>query len=111
MARLSSDARWGYNKLCRKAGEFALAIGAVLDDPERDRFRAVIGATMGRPIVVTDSRQVRGPDGKGMDEAALLRLFDRYGISDRAARLTTWNRRYISKRIATAFRSRRTAPP
>jgi hypothetical protein len=58
----------------------------VLDDPERDRFRAVIGATMGRPIVVTDSRQVRGPDGKGMDEAALLRLFDRYGISDRAAR-------------------------
>jgi hypothetical protein len=41
---------------------------------------------MGRPIVVTDSRQVRGPDGKGMDEAALLRLFDRYGISDRAAR-------------------------
>jgi carbon-monoxide dehydrogenase medium subunit len=84
--RLSSDARWGYNKLCRKAGEFALAIGAVLDDRERDRFRAVIGATMGRPIIVTDSRQVRRPDGAGLDEAALLRLFDRYGISDRAAR-------------------------
>jgi carbon-monoxide dehydrogenase medium subunit len=84
--RLSSDARWGYNKLCRKAGEFALAIGAVLDDRERDRFRAVIGATMGRPIIVTDPRQVRRPDGTGLDEAAILRLFDRYGISDRAAR-------------------------
>jgi hypothetical protein len=35
---------------------------------------------------VTDSRQVRRPDGTGLDEAAILRLFDRYGISDRAAR-------------------------
>jgi aerobic carbon-monoxide dehydrogenase medium subunit len=84
--RLSSGGRWGYNKLCRKAGEFALAIGAVLDDPERGRFRAVVGATRNRPIVLTDAREVRRGDGTGLDEAAILRLFDRHGICDRAAR-------------------------
>ena len=70
--------RWGYYKLCRKAGEFALAIGAVLDDRERGRFRAVIGATHG-PADHRDAtlRQVRRPDGTGLDEAAILRLFDR----------------------------------
>ena len=67
--RLSSLGRWGYNKLCRKAGEFALAIGAVLDDRERDRFRAVVGATRSRPIIVTDAREVRRPNGTGLDEA------------------------------------------
>jgi carbon-monoxide dehydrogenase medium subunit len=84
--RLSSRGRWGYNKLCRKAGEFALAIGAVLDDCERGRFRAVIGATRGRPIIVTDARKVRRSDGTGLDEAPVLRLFDQHGITDRAAR-------------------------
>jgi carbon-monoxide dehydrogenase medium subunit len=84
--RLSSHGRWGYSKLCRKAGEFALAIGAVLDDRERGRFRAVIGATRGRPIIVTDARKVRRSDGTGLDEAPILRLFDQHGITDRAAR-------------------------
>jgi carbon-monoxide dehydrogenase medium subunit len=84
--RLLSVGRWGYNKLCRKAGEFALAIGAVLDDRERDRFRAVIGATRGRPIVVTDARELRRADGTGLNETAVFRLFDQNGITDRAAR-------------------------
>jgi carbon-monoxide dehydrogenase medium subunit len=84
--RLSSRGRWGYNKLCRKAGEFALAIGAVLDDRERGRFRAVMGATRGRPIIVTDARTVRRSDGAGLDEASIVRLFDQHGITDRAAR-------------------------
>jgi carbon-monoxide dehydrogenase medium subunit len=84
--RLSAHGRWGYSKLCRKAGEFALAIGAVLDDRERGRFRAVVGATRGRPIVVTSARELRRNDGTGLDEAAVLRLFDRHGITERAAR-------------------------
>jgi aerobic carbon-monoxide dehydrogenase medium subunit len=58
--RPSRTARCGYYKVCRKAGEFALASGAVLLDVERDRFRAVIGATQGRPIVVDDARPLLG---------------------------------------------------
>jgi carbon-monoxide dehydrogenase medium subunit len=58
--RPSRTARCGYYKVCRKAGEFALASGAVLLDRERDRFRAVIGATQGRPIVVDDARTLLG---------------------------------------------------
>lgn len=49
--RLSAGARWGYYKLCRKTGEFAQAIGAVLNDPGRAIFRIAIGATESRPIV------------------------------------------------------------
>lgn len=49
---LSSRARWGHYKFCRKPGEFAEAIGAVLHDPERDVCRAVFGATHGAPHVV-----------------------------------------------------------
>jgi carbon-monoxide dehydrogenase medium subunit len=49
---LSSAARWGYYKFCRKAGDFAEAIGAVLDDPARGVARTVLGATNARPIVI-----------------------------------------------------------
>ena len=48
--KLSATARWGYHKICRKTGEFADAIGAVVID--RDRARIVAGATTGRPIVI-----------------------------------------------------------
>jgi hypothetical protein len=64
----------------------ALALGAGLDDRARGRFRAVIGATRGRPIIVTDASKVRRSDGTGLDEAPILRLFDQHGITDRAAR-------------------------
>src|SRR6202011_1815127 len=42
--RPSRAARCGYYKVCRKAGEFALASGAVLLDGERESCRAAIGA-------------------------------------------------------------------
>ncbi len=58
--RPSRSARCAYYKVCRKAGEFALASGAVLLDRERERFRAVIGATQGRPIVIDDARRLLG---------------------------------------------------
>jgi carbon-monoxide dehydrogenase medium subunit len=51
---LSAGARWGWVKLCRKAGEFAEAIAAVLRDPARGIARAVIGATRGAPIVLDE---------------------------------------------------------
>ena len=50
--RLSRKARAGFAKICRKSGDFAEAIGAVLHDPERGVLRLVAGATQGRPIVI-----------------------------------------------------------
>jgi carbon-monoxide dehydrogenase medium subunit len=58
--RFSREARWGYYKACRKAGEFAYASGAVLYDPARNVCRAVIGALEARPIVLTDARALFG---------------------------------------------------
>ena len=55
--KLSSRASWGYYKFCRKAGEFAQAIGGALHDPERGVLRAVIGAVQGAPHVIADARQ------------------------------------------------------
>ena len=50
--KISPDARWGYYKACRKPGEFAHAMAAVLFDPSRNIRRAVIGAVGGAPIVL-----------------------------------------------------------
>lgn len=60
--RLSGSARWGFCKISRKTGEMAQAIGAVLHDPERSIFRAVIGATESVPIVFPDASSLF--DGK-----------------------------------------------
>jgi carbon-monoxide dehydrogenase medium subunit len=70
--RLSPGRRWGFYKFCRKAGEFAHAIGAVLFDPERAVCRAVIGATESTPIVVPDA----APLFAGRPEDGLARNYD-----------------------------------
>jgi len=89
--RLAPGGRWGYDKLCRRTGEFAVAIGAVLHDPARARFRAVMGATGGRPLVIDDARVVRKNGSSpgaafALDEAAVLRLLDQAGVVDPVAR-------------------------
>lgn len=53
--KVSQDARWGYYKACRKPGEFAHAMAAVLIDPARNISRAIIGAVGGAPIVLDGS--------------------------------------------------------
>jgi carbon-monoxide dehydrogenase medium subunit len=83
--RLPEGARCGYYKVCRKAGEFASALGVVIHDPSRDRLRAVIGATHGKPIVVPDAKQLVGRD-RSLDESAILAVLDRNNISDHTAR-------------------------
>src|SRR5262249_22205089 len=100
--RLSPRGRCGYYKVCRKVGEFALAIGALVHDPEREVFRAVIGATHGRPIVVPDARYLQRSD-KSLDEAAVLRVLDQAGIAEHAAR-----RQHVAA-LARAYQ-RATAP-
>jgi carbon-monoxide dehydrogenase medium subunit len=57
---LPPSARWGYVKHCRKVGEFAEAIGAVVIDPERGHGRAVIGAVEAAPVVIDDARILFG---------------------------------------------------
>ncbi|HET7848376.1 MAG TPA: FAD binding domain-containing protein [Pseudolabrys sp.] len=79
--RLSPRGRWGYQKICRKAGEFAMAMAAVLLDPERDVFRAVIGATHGKPVLVADARVLQRADGS-LDESAMGRVLESHGITD-----------------------------
>jgi carbon-monoxide dehydrogenase medium subunit len=53
--RPSPEAGWGYYKACRKPGEFAHAMAAVLIDPGRNLRRAVIGAVGGPPVVLEGS--------------------------------------------------------
>ena len=50
--KLSTRGRWGYCKFCRKSGEFANSIAAVVRDPARDYARVVLGAVNGPPIVL-----------------------------------------------------------
>jgi aerobic carbon-monoxide dehydrogenase medium subunit len=50
--KLSAKARWGYLKFCRKSGEFASSIAAIVVDPARRYARAVLGAANGAPIVL-----------------------------------------------------------
>ena len=57
---LPVTARWGYVKHCRKVGEFAEAIGAVVIDAEAGRGRAVIGAVEAAPVVIEDARMLFG---------------------------------------------------
>ena len=52
----SRRARYGYWKFCRKAGEFANAIGAVLHDPDTNESRAVMGALAGPPRLVKEKK-------------------------------------------------------
>jgi aerobic carbon-monoxide dehydrogenase medium subunit len=63
--RLSPAARWGYVKACRKPGEFAHAMAAVLVD--HGVTHAVIGATGGAPIVLQGVAAMRAADLPGLD--------------------------------------------
>ena len=85
--RLSPRRRWGFYKFCRKAGEFAHAIGAVLYDPERAVCRVVIGATESTPIVVPDAAPLFGgrpEDGLALhyDSSHAATLLDKEGMRD-----------------------------
>ena len=84
--KLNPAARWGYYKVCRKTGEFAHAIAAVLYDPERGRWRAVIGAVDSAPIVLDDpvalfEGDLTPPLHERFDRAAAARLLRDAGLT------------------------------
>ncbi|VIO66154.1 Caffeine dehydrogenase subunit beta [Bradyrhizobium ivorense] len=57
---MRASARWGYVKACRKPGEFAHAIAAVMIDPELGTTRVVIGAVEAAPIFLVDAAELFG---------------------------------------------------
>lgn len=58
--KVPATARFGYVKHCRKVGEFAHAIGAVLIDPTTGTGRALMGAIDAPPLVFTDAAPLFG---------------------------------------------------
>ena len=79
--RLSKRGRWGYQKLCRKTGEFAMAIGVIKIDPEHDSFRMTFGATEGRQIVVPDFRSLYRENAVELDERAVSEKLTEHGVT------------------------------
>ena len=75
--KLSADARWGYLKLCRKAGEFAGALAVVVADRARGHCRVVLGAANGAPLVLTDTSQSVSEGGSGAIHDAVAADLDR----------------------------------
>jgi carbon-monoxide dehydrogenase medium subunit len=69
--RFSPRARFGFHKICRKTGEFAEAVGVAVDDPERDYFSLVAGATRGQPLVMA-ARGASGCRDVTVEEAHVL---------------------------------------
>jgi carbon-monoxide dehydrogenase medium subunit len=57
---MPASAHWGYVKSCRKTGEFAHAIGAILIDPGAATARVVIGAIDSAPIVIANAEELFG---------------------------------------------------
>lgn len=79
--RFSKSARWGHYKINRKTGEFAHAMAIVLNDPERDVCRLVIGATEAKPIVVANAHAYFDAQGALLIDKATQLLMDA-GLTD-----------------------------
>lgn len=77
--RLYPTARFGYFKACRKTGEFAHAIGAVLHDPDRGICRAVMGATGSRPIILAEASALFK---NGFDKAPAREALSAAGVTE-----------------------------
>jgi aerobic carbon-monoxide dehydrogenase medium subunit len=65
--KLSTGARWGYLKLCRKSGEFANALAVAVADRPGGQYRIVLGAANGAPLLLGAAAQAladhRGESG------------------------------------------------
>jgi aerobic carbon-monoxide dehydrogenase medium subunit len=57
---IPASAHWGYVKACRKTGEFAHAIGAIMIDPSAATARVVIGAIDSAPMVIANAGELFG---------------------------------------------------
>jgi len=88
---MTPSARWGYVKACRKPGEFAHAIAAVVIDPASATARAVIGALNAAPIVLGDAAalfggRVTGDFKRQFDPRIADAILTKAGVADVADR-------------------------
>jgi aerobic carbon-monoxide dehydrogenase medium subunit len=76
--RFAREARFGFHKICRKTGEFAEAMAAVVAVPPRGYLAAVVSPANGRPLLI-ESRKVDWPKAAiTLDEAkAILKAADK----------------------------------
>jgi carbon-monoxide dehydrogenase medium subunit len=87
----ASSAQWGYFKSCRKTGEFAHAIAAVLIDPSAATARVVIGAIEKPPILMQDpfelfGGRIAGDYKDGFDVRVADAVLTRAGLDNAAQR-------------------------
>lgn len=75
---LSPRARWSYTKFCRKVGEFAHSIGALVIDPELQIANAVLGAAADKPVVLArvSQRLAAGLSAADAAQEAFQRLLE-----------------------------------
>jgi carbon-monoxide dehydrogenase medium subunit len=84
---MSRSARFGYVKSCRKTGEFAHAMSAVLIDPDAGTVRVVIGALQSAPMVLDQPAELfggrlTGEFSRKFDARVADALLAKAGISD-----------------------------
>ena len=53
--KLSSEARWGFTKLCRPSALFADALAVAVADRRRGHCRIVLGAANGAPLILAEA--------------------------------------------------------
>jgi aerobic carbon-monoxide dehydrogenase medium subunit len=80
--KLSAQSRWGFAKFCRKSGEFADSIAAVVTDPSRNYARAVLGAVEGPPIVLGRTSAALLAGNVGACERAIAEDLAPHGFDD-----------------------------
>lgn len=68
---LDGKARWGHRKFCRKPGDFAASLAAVVVDPARRVARAVLAGGAGAPARLPAIEQWLGGSREGALETAL----------------------------------------
>jgi len=93
--KLSTRARWGYYKFCRKTGEFPDAAAALLLDPERRAARLYVGALDRAPQPLDDVARALAEHGtvsNEMIDAALFRVAPDMGPGARKLRASAVRR-------------------
>ena len=69
--RLSASGRWGFSKFCRRTGEFAHSIVAVVIDPPRRFARIAVGGSGATPACLWEaSRRLANDEGQSAVELA-----------------------------------------
>lgn len=102
--KMSSSARYGYFKFCRKTGEFPEASAAAVFDPERKIARIYVGALSGAPKPLdTLARQIAENGQSGATVAAIAKAVE--DISDADVVHRRMRRTAVARAIERAFAS------